>query len=122
MRALRDTAVVVILMCAGTWLLGWLAIPLLSAIVALWYRSGRRAFLLVCVGAALSWALLLWTQAVFGSSLTEFDRALAVSLGVPPNVPLVLTLLLPVLLAATAAGTVIGLRQLRRPRTAATPA
>ncbi|MEW5916406.1 MAG: hypothetical protein AB1762_08370 [Gemmatimonadota bacterium] len=122
MRALRDTAVVVVLMGAGTWLFGWWAIPILSAIVALWHRRGRRAFLLVVVAAALSWGIILWIQALFGSSLAPFDRALAISLGVSPNGPLVLTVLLPVLLAATAAGTVIGLKQLRRPRTAATPA
>lgn len=121
MRTLRDLAIVTALMAAGTWLIGWWSILIVACLLAVWHRRGRTALLQGVIGAILSSLLLLGIQALFGSSLRDFDRALAISLGVPPGAPLILTVVLPVLLVLTTVGTVSMAKRLRRPSRPAAP-
>lgn len=113
MRALRDILIIAAIMALATRFLGWLAIPIVAALVALWDRSPSATK--VAVAAALAWGVLLLLQSLFGSSVVVLGRDVATSLGVPAPVPLVLTLVLPAILAASAAGVVAGVRKWRAP-------
>ena len=115
MRRLRDLAVVTLAMAIGTWFFGWWTIPLVAAVLAIWYRRGRAALALGVLAVILSTLLLLGIQALFGSNLGSFDSALALSLGLPALVPLLLTVIVPVLLVVTTVGTISMAKQLRRP-------
>ena len=113
MRLVRDIAIVALFMALTTWLVGWWAVPVVAALVAVFERRPRASVLKASVAAPLAWVVLLLAQQLFGSSVTGLDRGLAVSLGVPAPVPLILTLVLPLILAASAAGTVVGLKRVR---------
>lgn len=113
MRVLRDILIIGAIMALATRFLGWWAVPIVAALVALWDRSPSATK--VAVAAALAWGVLLLLQGLFGSSVIVLGRDVATSLGVPAPVPLVLTLVLPAVLAASAAGVVAGLRKWRAP-------
>ncbi len=122
MRTLRDFAILTALMALGTWLLGWWTVPLIAALVALLDRNRKSSVVKASLAALLAWGILLGSQDVFGTSVTQLNRDLAKSLGVPTSVPLALTLALPALLAASAAATVVGVKRLRdRPPMPGTP-
>jgi hypothetical protein len=114
MRRLRDLAIVTLVMAIGIWFFGWWSIPVVAAILAIWHRRGRTALVLGVFAVILSSLILLGIQALFGSNLREFDSDLALSLGVPPMVPLLLTVIVPVLLVITTVGTIVMAKQLRR--------
>jgi hypothetical protein len=111
MRVLRDILIIAAVMALATRFLGWWAVVIVAALVALWDRTPRA--MTVAVAAALAWAVLLLVQSLFGSSVVVLGRDVATSLGVPAPVPLVLTIVLPAVLAASAAGVVAGVRKAR---------
>lgn len=113
MRVLRDIVIIAAVMALATRFLGWWALPIVAALVALWDRKPSATK--VAVAAVLASAVLLLLQGLFGSSVVVLGRDVAASLGVPAPVPLVLTLVLPAVLAASAAGVVAGLRKWRAP-------
>ena len=122
MRTLRDLAILTVLMALGTWFLGWWTVPLIAAAAALWDRNRKASIVKATIAALLAWGILLGSQGLVGSSLTQLNRDLAKSLGVPPAAPVTLTLVLPALLAASAAATVVGVKRLRnRPPVPSTP-
>jgi len=121
-RTLRDLAILTVLMALGTWFLGWWTVPLIAAAAALWDRNRKASIVKATIAALLAWGILLGSQGLVGSSLTQLNRDLAKSLGVPPAAPVTLTLVLPALLAASAAATVVGVKRLRnRPPVPSTP-
>ncbi|HEY7568736.1 MAG TPA: hypothetical protein VH762_14260 [Gemmatimonadaceae bacterium] len=113
MRTLRNILIIAAIMALATRFLGWWAVPVVAALVALWDR--RPTATKVAIAAALAWGVLLLLQSLFGSSVVVLGRDVATSLGVPAPVPLVLTLALPAILAASAAGVVAGVRRWRAP-------
>ena len=122
MRTLRDLAILTVLIALGTWFLGWWTVPLIAAAAALWDRNRKASIVKATFAALLAWGILLASQGLVGSSLTQLNRDLAKSLGVPPAAPVALTLVLPALLAASAAATVVGVKRLRnRPPVPSTP-
>jgi hypothetical protein len=121
MRPLRDLAIITGLMAVGTWLLGWWMVPLVAAGAAALGRNRTASVAKPALAAPLAWGVLLLLQGLFGTSVTQFGRDLAASLGVPGMIPIVMTLALPTLLAATSAGTVVAVRRLRQRVPAPTP-
>ena len=113
MRTLRAILIIAAIMGLATRFLGWWAVPIVAALVALWDRNPSATK--VAIAAAIAWGVLLLLQSLFGSSVVVLGRDVATSLGVPGPVPLVLTLLLPAALAASAAGVVAGVRKWRTP-------
>jgi hypothetical protein len=113
MRALRDIVIIAAIMALATRFLGWWAVPIVAALVALWDR--RPSATKLAIAASLAWGALLLLQSLFGSSVVVLGRDVAASLGVPAPVPLALTVVLPAVLAASAAGVVAGVRKWRAP-------
>src|SRR5262245_15937887 len=98
-------------MLAGTWFVGWMAVPALAAVYAL-VRRDARAPREAGLAALLSWLLLLVRlkmQPAFTTLLAELGQIFPV-----PGVAVAgLALLLAVVLAMTAARFVIGVVGLR---------
>ena len=113
MRALRDFAILTVLMALATWFVGWWTVPLVAAVAALLDRNRKASIVKATFAAVVAWGILLGSQGLVGASLTQLNSDLAKSLGVPPAAPVVLTLVLPALLAASAAGTVVGVKRFR---------
>jgi hypothetical protein len=93
---------------AGTWWLGWWAVPLVALAYGVWRArrspDARRApaALLVGITAAATWALLLAASAA-SAPVAELARGLAAVMGQPAPVLYLATVLFPMLLAWSAA-------------------
>lgn len=100
---MRRVAVVVLLalfFALGTWLGGWWAIPLLSAVAGVWRRAWESA-----VAAAAAWGALLVID-TFGSRFGALSGSVAGVIGVPSPALVVITLILAWVLAWSAAALV----------------
>lgn len=83
---------------AGTWVAGWVAVPVLALVAGLvmWRPST------VALGASLAWAILLAINAVVGA-MGRVASTLGDVMGLPWPAVIVATLLFPALLAWSAA-------------------
>ena len=110
MRYIRLLGVAAAMM-AGTWFLGWFAVPLIAALYAL-VRRDLRAPREAGIGALLAWVVLLIrlkSQPSFNTLLGELGQIFPV----PGAAVAALALLLAVVLAMTAARVVVGIVGLR---------
>jgi hypothetical protein len=53
------TALAAVLVAAATWLFGWVAVPIVAAVLGLTMTRARRPVLSVTTGAILGWVALL---------------------------------------------------------------
>lgn len=90
---------VTFVMAAGTWVIGWWAVPLIGAAYALLRGAASHVAREAAVGAVLAWSVLLLYQA----SNPAFGRLTAALAGVFP-VPAVVLMLVSVLFAGVLAG------------------
>ena len=97
--------VTMIVIAAGTWLLGWLAVPVIAAIAGAMLAGQRRASFMVALGAGLAWIALLGMDAMSGHLL-----ALAGVLGhlFPLPWPLLLAVTITYVMLMAWAAAVIG--------------
>ena len=96
MRIVR-LLVIALAMAAGTWLIGWYAVPVLAMVAA----TARVRPGLVALAAALGWVVLFLIDVVAG--ITRLGSVLAGVMGLPAPAIVAVTLLFPALLAWSAA-------------------
>ena len=100
--------VLAVAFAAGTWWLGWWAVPLVALLFGAWRArrspdAGRApGALLVGLTAAATWALLLAAAAV-SAPVAELARGLAAVMGQSAPVFYLATVVFPLLLAWSAA-------------------
>lgn len=58
-----------IAIAAGTWLFGWLAVPLIAAIAGAMVARQPRASFMIALGSGLAWIVLLGVDAMSGHLL-----------------------------------------------------
>jgi hypothetical protein len=88
---------------AGTYAVGWWAVPAIGALWGLMNPAGRRVALRSGGAAALAWAALLLVPAAVGAPVPSFGAALAASMQMPTWVLTVVELLFPFALGWAAA-------------------
>ena len=82
----------------GTWILGWLAVPLLAAVAGVMARYVRHQGIASAVAAAIAWAALLAWSATVGS-VWAFSRIAGGAMGISGVALIAVTLLFPAVLA-----------------------
>ena len=102
-------------MASLTWLLGWWAVALVAAIVAIGFRARNVAAWRSALAAAIAWGALLAIDALAGP-LATVSSTLGGVMRVPGAVLVLITLAFPALLAWSAATLAAESRRLIRRR------
>ena len=98
MRFALRVALLALAFGIGTWILGWWAIPVFSAVAAVFARSVRHQGRAAALAAAVAWAALLGWSAGQGS-VWAFSRLAGGAMGVSGFTLTLLTILFPAALA-----------------------
>lgn len=101
MRFALRVALLAVAFGIGTWILAWWAIPLFSAVAAVFARHVRHQGRAAALAAAIAWAALLGWSAGQGS-VWAFSRLAGGAMGMSGFTLTLLTILFPVALAWTA--------------------
>jgi hypothetical protein len=107
MRPVARLALITIAIAAGTWLIGWYAVPVFGLLAGIArVRPGA-----VALGAAAGWLLLLMIDVLAG--MAPLASLLAGIMGLPAPALFAVTLIFPALLAWSAASVVDAALSLR---------
>jgi len=98
MRFALRAALLALSFAIGTWILGWWAVPLFSAIAAVLARNVRHQAMAAALGAAVAWAGLLAWSATQGS-VWSFGGLAGGAMGLSGFTLVLATLIFPAALA-----------------------
>ncbi len=98
MRFALRTALLALSFAIGTWILGWWAVPLFSAIAAVLARNVRHQATAAALAAAAAWAALLAWSATQGS-VWSFGGIAGGTMGLSGLTLILATLVFPAALA-----------------------
>ena len=101
MRFALRVALLALSFIIGTWVLGWWAVPLFSAIAGVLARTVRHQALAAALAAAVAWSALLGWSASQGS-VWSFSHVAGGAMGMPGLALLLVTLVFPAALAWSA--------------------
>lgn len=98
MRFALRVALLALSFAIGTWILGWWAVPLFTAVATMPARNVRDQAMAAALAAAIAWAGLLGWSAAAGS-VWSFSRVAGGAMGVSGITLILATLIFPAAVA-----------------------